>query len=32
MRCKQCEKVIRHPSILTKLAQLCGLCRRESDA
>ena len=31
MRCKQCEKVVRHPSMLSKLVQLCGLCRRDTE-
>jgi len=28
MRCKQCLKVVRHPSKNSKINQICGLCRK----
>lgn len=28
MRCKQCFKVVRHPSKNSKIKQICGLCRK----
>ena len=31
MRCKSCEKVVRHPAGLTKILRMCGLCRRNPN-
>ncbi len=27
LRCKVCEKVVRHPSSASKKVQMCGTCR-----
>jgi len=28
MRCKQCLQVVRHPSVKSKIVQICGVCRK----
>ena len=28
LRCKVCERVVRHPSTTSKRVQMCGVCRQ----
>ena len=28
LRCKVCERVVRHPSTTSKRIQMCGVCRQ----